>query len=208
MVEEAQCILRYAMPGSIAVLLVAAWFLLDAEVCQCHRTSDPLAAAAVLAGVTLPIGFIAAQIASIVGWWSKRWWLTRLDGYGMLAAAGALPTGPIDRYEAAALADEELHSRGGSETNLLTFRRARSLIDLMQALGNGSAASAMGAAAVCTAAIIMALFGDDPVTRPRWLLAGAMVAVSIAVAVLMAVSHWRVRRLAQPFVERFLERTR
>jgi len=73
---EAQRFLRYAMPGSVTVLIFATWIMIDARLCQCYGPIgfDVVGGLAIIAAATLPLGFVAAQLASVVAWFGWRWW--------------------------------------------------------------------------------------------------------------------------------------
>ena len=213
--SEAARVLRLIVPGALCLMLYGLWFFVDSHLVRGGLPGVSPGGAALAAGATIPVGFVAQMIAAEITWsrcprW--LWWLglrwrplRTIDNQGVVREVYGTDCSSKTDVQFVSIVDFHIHRAYKNDENPHGLWRLRALTDMYQGLGHGTVAAGMALLAMlATAPATVLWFGDDPVNGPRGLLLGIFVAVCGLLFWRMYVSHQRVVTIAQEMVVEIL----
>lgn len=208
--------LRYAMPGALMTSLVSAWLYLDSQACDCYGSRPDnqvaIASAGLIVAATLPLGFVISVIMNTLGHfeWQRGFLIRRLDHDALLQGIqlpGVVcsiesPLANIAEECDSALVDYMLH-RGSDADKDRVVQRARTMIDTMNGLANGSVAIAISCIVVgiTFALSYLGVVGEKADEYSRvWILLGYF-GVGIFLFWLFLIGHHRSSRITEYYIQ-------
>jgi hypothetical protein len=150
--DELRQILRYVIPGTITLLIVAVWLQIAPQPPFTLKLPDSLTDAAMLIVLASTFGFIAAALTAEFVQRLPGRPLLNIDAPAVLTAAGeALPV-PNNNMATAGALLALLLTLADADNTRAAVQRGHSLLDLYNALGNAFSA------------VVLALTGISAVT--------------------------------------------
>lgn len=207
--SEAARLLRLVAPGALFLLVYGVWFFLDSQLCMRTLPGIDAGTAALVAGATIPIGFVAQVTAAEITWLPglrDRCWrpLRTINNRGISVRHRGLKE-HRPRVDLVGIVDVWIHEAYQREEHPHALDRLRSVADLYQGLAHGAAASFLAALSAGTTILVTWFWlGDDSVLGDRGLLLFGHWAVCGFLIWGLCASHQRVVRIAEAMVDEIL----
>lgn len=201
---EANRWLRYLVPGAVFIAVVAGWiYSVDALFAR-HPYGDvsspDTGAVAALAAASVPIGFALSVLMHMLKRRPLRCFVSSMDDGEILRRSISTLAAPgLREEEERGFLDAELHTRFGRANGQATLQRARSLLDLTNAVSTLLVSVSAAWIVVLVAGFVAIAPADDPNSFEWPYLAAFLFGLSLFGFVLWA-SQRRLTDITQQFL--------